>query len=272
MSSAMDKAMMALSMDEEDLPFDMPDLPQFSCCEKNSLSVQDKALERRLGRKVEKVPPPLVIKEDDPLFGVLREDQVSIHPLLGRPRIDPMVLEGMRQYLLVVDGEERRIREERVKSSVADTEKDPLAQKTVLRLEEAPIISNDFTKGRGIVFGYDSVESSLISSSANEPAKLSEGDLRNVLSLNKERSAESFGQGPKLVSYSEDSSSSLFRSTEYVPGFFEAGASGTKQRKTNRRRRPYISKRSLKGVGSQSHGDNTALKEGLAAGFQEKRK
>lgn len=30
---------MAFSLDEVDLPFDMPDLPQFSCCEKNSLSL-----------------------------------------------------------------------------------------------------------------------------------------------------------------------------------------------------------------------------------------
>ncbi|CAD5327090.1 unnamed protein product [Arabidopsis thaliana] len=39
MSSAMDKAMMAMSLDEEDLPFDMPDLPQFSSCENNVLSL-----------------------------------------------------------------------------------------------------------------------------------------------------------------------------------------------------------------------------------------
>lgn len=73
----------------------------------------------------------------------------------------------MRQYLLVANGEERKIREERVKSSNADAEKDSIAQKTVIRLELAPFVSsNDFNKERGIVFGYESTSSPAISSSA----------------------------------------------------------------------------------------------------------
>ncbi|XP_020874444.1 uncharacterized protein LOC110226633 isoform X2 [Arabidopsis lyrata subsp. lyrata] len=119
-----------------------------------------KIIDRKMGKKVEKAKPPLVLKEGDPLFGVLNEDQVGIHPLLGRPRIAPDVLEGMRQYLLVISGEERKIRECRVKSSVADAEKDPVAQKTVLTLEPAPIISEDFKNGKEIVFGYESAEGS----------------------------------------------------------------------------------------------------------------
>lgn len=39
MSAAMDKALMAMSLDEVDAPFEMPDLPQFSSCEKNVLSL-----------------------------------------------------------------------------------------------------------------------------------------------------------------------------------------------------------------------------------------
>lgn len=39
MSHAMDKAMMALSLEEEDEPFDMPSLPQFSSCERNNRSI-----------------------------------------------------------------------------------------------------------------------------------------------------------------------------------------------------------------------------------------
>lgn len=228
---------------------------------------QDQALERRLGKKVAKPPPPLVIKNSDPLFGVLREDQVGIHPIMGRPRIDLVVLEGMRQYILVAEGEERKIREERVKISVADAEKDPMVQKTVLRLEPAPLVSNDFNKQRGNVFGYDPQVSPSVSSNdmvLNRMQSLEASDLV--------KSADVGAKGTVLVNYSEDSSSSMFCSTEYVPGIFDAGTSGTKQRKSKPRRRPHISKRSLKGVGSHSQSGCAAKKEGVAEGVQQKRK
>lgn len=35
----MDKALMAMSLEDDDLPFEMPDLPQFSSCENNVLSL-----------------------------------------------------------------------------------------------------------------------------------------------------------------------------------------------------------------------------------------
>ncbi|KAL9308332.1 hypothetical protein AtEden1_Chr1g0038841 [Arabidopsis thaliana] len=46
MSSAMDKAMLAMSLqeEEEDQPFDMPDLPEFSSCERNALSLVGRLL------------------------------------------------------------------------------------------------------------------------------------------------------------------------------------------------------------------------------------
>lgn len=44
MSAAMDKALMALSLEEEYLPFNMPDLPQYRSCEKNSVSVVGRLL------------------------------------------------------------------------------------------------------------------------------------------------------------------------------------------------------------------------------------
>lgn len=39
MSPAMDKAMMALSLEEEDEPFVLPNLPQFQSCERNARSL-----------------------------------------------------------------------------------------------------------------------------------------------------------------------------------------------------------------------------------------
>lgn len=39
MSIAMDKTLMAMSLEEEDVPFDLPDLPEFSSIERNYLSL-----------------------------------------------------------------------------------------------------------------------------------------------------------------------------------------------------------------------------------------
>ena len=44
MSVAMDRALMALSLDEEDEPFEMPDLPGFCSNEKNLLSIVGRVL------------------------------------------------------------------------------------------------------------------------------------------------------------------------------------------------------------------------------------
>ncbi|XP_018443735.2 uncharacterized protein LOC108815722 [Raphanus sativus] len=44
MSLAMDKALMALTLDEEDVPFEMPDLPEFSSAEENKLSLMGRLL------------------------------------------------------------------------------------------------------------------------------------------------------------------------------------------------------------------------------------
>lgn len=69
----------------------------------------------------------------------------------GRPRIAPEVFEGMRHYLLVANGEERKIKEERVKKSMKEVEKDPTGQKTILRLELTPIVTHDVNKGKGLI-------------------------------------------------------------------------------------------------------------------------
>lgn len=44
MSSVIDKAMMNMRLEEEDLPFDLPDLLQFSSCEKNGISLMGRLL------------------------------------------------------------------------------------------------------------------------------------------------------------------------------------------------------------------------------------
>ncbi|CAD5327089.1 unnamed protein product [Arabidopsis thaliana] len=209
--------------------------------------LQDQIIDRKMGKKVEKAKAPMVLKQGDVLYGVLKEEQVGIHPLLGRPRIAPDVLEGMRQYLLVANGAERLIREERVKKSVAEAEKDPISQKTVLRLEPKPIVSTDFDKGKGIVFGYESSDASsrAVNKSEEPSLQLSAATLRDTLEANPLNHG-SIVIGGALVDYSYSSSFSQPSSSEYVVGLSEAGASGTKQRKPRSRKRPHISKRKPK--------------------------
>lgn len=61
---------------------------------------------------------------------------------------------------MVENGDERRIREERFKKPIREVEKDPLAQKTILRLEPALFFSPDINKGKGLIFSYESFDSS----------------------------------------------------------------------------------------------------------------
>lgn len=99
-----------------------------------------------------------MLSEDDPLYGVLREDQVGINFATGKPKIVKEVLDEMRQYLLLATDEDKVVREERVRTSVAEVETDPILQRSVLRLEAPPVISHDFNKGKGVVFSYDNLK------------------------------------------------------------------------------------------------------------------
>ncbi|XP_009123077.2 uncharacterized protein LOC103847743 [Brassica rapa] len=95
------------------------------------------------------------LSEDDPLFGVLKEDQVGFNPISGRPRIDPEVLQEMRNYLLASSKEDRHIREQRVIFSVKEAEQNPISQRTMLQLVPPPIITTDINKGKGIVYDFE---------------------------------------------------------------------------------------------------------------------
>ncbi|CAA7035373.1 unnamed protein product [Microthlaspi erraticum] len=68
---------------------------------------------------------------DDPLFGVLTEDQVGMDSRTGKLKIDNDVLNVARQYLQVVDPTGRKARELRVKQSILDLERDSLGQNSV---------------------------------------------------------------------------------------------------------------------------------------------
>lgn len=108
------------------------------------------------------------LSETDPLFGVLKDHQVGIHPSSGRPKIAPEVLQEMHNYLLSANGEDRSVKEQRIISSVQEVERDPIAQQTFLQLIPPPSVITALTEGKGIVFDYEKV----VTSSAPQGPKL----------------------------------------------------------------------------------------------------
>ena len=86
---------------------------------------KDKAFEHRKKVLAEKQKRELMIHRDDPLFGVLSDEQVGLDPATGKRKINPEVLQNMREYLLAAEGGEKRVREERVRNSVLGLSDDP---------------------------------------------------------------------------------------------------------------------------------------------------
>ena len=108
---------------------------------------RDEATQRRERAIIDVNQNKALLAPDDPLFGVLSEEQVGFCKTTGRRKISPEVLDEMRRYLLMATEEDKVIRTDRVKSSVAEAKKDPLIQKTMLRLESAPIFTHQVDRG-----------------------------------------------------------------------------------------------------------------------------
>ncbi|KAF3566745.1 hypothetical protein DY000_02018821 [Brassica cretica] len=92
---------------------------------------------------------------NDPLFSLVPYNLMGIDNLSGKPKIAEEVLDNMRIYIKSADGPEKMAREERVKKSLKELEDDSLGQKTFLRLEAPPIVSNFLDKGKGVVFDFN---------------------------------------------------------------------------------------------------------------------
>lgn len=95
------------------------------------------------------------ISLDDPLFGVLTNDDVGLDAATGRPKISKEVLDEMRSYLSVTDATEKQARIDRVRRSMWNLEGDTQGQKTLLRLEPATKVITEVDKGKGLVFDFD---------------------------------------------------------------------------------------------------------------------
>lgn len=211
------------------------------------------------------------LKESDPLFGVLKENQVGIDPLTGRHRIAADVLEGMRQYLSANTNEDWQIKADRVKKSVGEVEKDPIAQKAILRLESPPIVHQNAFKDKGLVFGYDCAivsptDRSLVAPVEESLPKLSAPNRNWLMEVDPGLSLEDSGSFLALSQPIQD------RATVYGPGFFEAGPSGSISKRPKTRKRPQKNVRKPKPKDPCLLGVDQSLKVGLLSGVKEKRK
>lgn len=192
-----------------------------------------------------------IIKPNDPLFGVLEESQVGIHLVLGRPKIAPEVLEEMRQYLLLAEGEERVIREEKVRKSVREVEKDPVTERITLRLEDPPIITRDLNRGKELVFGYDTSDSTSVEGGSTGNQKLLGDSIKaggpSSMVLYKQVSTPPLGITNALTRIVPSSGDP----TDYKIGLYEATYSGNTKKKGKSRKRPYVKKRRLRKMGEE---------------------
>lgn len=207
---------------------------------------QQEALKRRQGNAPSKLTKELIIKPNDPLFGVLEESQVGLHPVLGRPKIAPEVLEGMRQYLLLSEGEERKIREEKVRKSVLEVAKDPVTERIALRLEDPPIITRDLNRGKGLVFGYEDEDSSTAESGRKGTRKLLGDAIKagGTSAMIVYEPVEITDQGMTKISPVIVPATGY--PTGYKIGLSEATSSGKTKKRGKPRKRPYVKKRRLR--------------------------
>jgi len=234
---------------------------------------QDLATARRKGIIIPKPTTPPILKESDPLFGVLKESQVGVDPNTGRPRIAPEVLEGMRQYLRVANAEERSVRVDRVIQSVSEAEKDPFTQKTVLRLESLPIVHHDLSKEKGVVFSFDQEGSSSQSGRINlnsSPERIEDSQPeRNTSWLREPVKPFVLNEGGSFLALSQPFTDSP---TVYSPGLFETGSTGTLQKKAKQRNRPPKHARKPKPRDPHYNVADQKIGKGSASSSKDKRK
>lgn len=172
---------------------------------------------------------------------------VGVIHLTRRPRIALEVLEGMCQYLMVANGPKRKIREERMKSSMIEVVKDRIAQKTILRLEPTPLISQNLDKGKGKMFGYSDLN-------VLNKSVVGKDQLQNLTASAFTSSVAFLFQHP-VAGLQSTSDGANFRGesgfpqdcpTVYSAGFSEIGTSGTILKISKPRLRPTRSKRTPK--------------------------
>ncbi|XP_024006637.1 uncharacterized protein LOC112083138 [Eutrema salsugineum] len=229
-----------------------------SRCPWNSLNKHKLEIEKTIDALPLQKKQSTPLLPDDPLFGVLTDEQVGLDARTGRSKISKDVLDVMRQYLQVQDPNERKAREQRVRQSIEDLDGDLLKQKTLLRLEPAPVITTDVNHGKGLVFQF--TENNGVSNKGEKlmdvaiRAGSNPGDARITWSGTSQETAES-----SLVDCS----------TSFRIGTSGASSYGTSSTKKKFRRRPQSSKRREETMLKDTEGlskEVEASREGNSAG------
>ena len=200
---------------------------------------QEKTALRREKIIAENYEASAVLKQNDPLFGVLEEEQVGLNPITGRPKIAKEVLDEMRRFLLAGTGEALAIKVDKVQKSVREAEKDPVLQRTVLRLEKPPLLTTDLNKGKGPVYDFGEKEAESRSWAPNvNPSKLMAASMKAI--GNSYNAAVS--PRPSLPWYDDSESVPMVilsnSLTVFRAGSLEPSSSGTVRKHVPVRRRP----------------------------------
>ncbi|CAG7871253.1 unnamed protein product, partial [Brassica rapa] len=205
----------------------------------------------------------------DPLYGVLPDNQVGRDPASGPPKIAEEVLQGMRQYLLAAEGQEKLTREDRVRKSISDLMDDPMGQITFLRLEPAPIISKALDKRKGVVYDFSAQKEHVVSSEKLMARAISAG--MKVLQSGKIVSEHPLSE---MAANSTQSEFLTEGSMGYSVGFYETCTSGTSLKKPKSRRRPDTYKRKGNGkrVQKEDVGSGKKIGEGVVTDSKRKSK
>lgn len=176
--------------------------------------------------------------------------------------------------MMMATESDRLVRIDRIRSLVADAEKDPLLQKTVLRLEPAPVFTKQIDKQKGRVFDLDlnapvvtaatarGGEDKLMASAikANKEDSISKwnfsSSMKDRLRMDQIPPQATLScPGPSGERDPQDSSilpiSTTNNPTEYGFNFSSIKPSGVGKKSTKTIRRPYVRKRQeTKGLSS----------------------
>lgn len=200
---------------------------------------QEKAALRREKIIDENSEASAVLQQNDPLFGVLEEEQVGLNPITERPKIAKEVLDEMRRFLLADTGEALAIKVDKVQKSVREAEKDPVLQRTVLRLEQTPMLTTDLNKGKGPVFDFGEKKAERrIGEPVVNPSKLMAASIK----ANRNPYNAAVSPRPSLPWYDESESGPMVilsnSLTVFRAGSLEPCSSGTVRKHVPIRRRP----------------------------------
>ncbi|XP_024016540.1 uncharacterized protein LOC112089909 [Eutrema salsugineum] len=233
----------------------------------------DKAAARRQSiLEAEKVHEP-VLKDNDPLFGVLSEDQVGIDPSTARTRINSEVLHEMRTYLLAAEEPERKVREERVKKFILDLKGDRRSQNMILRLEVPPQVTTDIDKVKGPIFqNREDGNDGKRELSEHSGGKLIGAVINAGLAVRRMQSIECIASERAAANY--ESEGSVFRSVSmgFEIGSSEASSSGMKVIAIKHRRKLTPTKRKCKRSSRGKVAGKGVAAEGITVGVSPQKK